>query len=80
VSVGVKVVVSVWTPGRRTAPEVGVYTKVPGTLDVALSCTALSAVPYGIEAGEAQVMVGVAGATVTAMPGTPVPLKSESPE
>jgi hypothetical protein len=32
---------------------------VPGTLAVALSCVALSAVPTTIEAGVAQVMVGV---------------------
>ena len=38
--------------------------KVPGTLAVASSCTVLSAVPYGIAAGAAQLTVGLACETV----------------
>jgi hypothetical protein len=37
---------------------------VPGTLDVALSCVALKAVPYVIAAGAGHVIVGVALLTV----------------
>jgi len=45
-SVGVKVTDKVWpAPAFRTIPAAGVYANVPGTLAVALSCVALSAVP-----------------------------------
>jgi len=38
---------------------------VPATLAVALSCVALSEVPYVMAAGVAQVMIGVAMLTVS---------------
>ena len=39
--------------------------KEPGTVVVALSCVALSAVPYVMSAGFAQVMTGVVFVVVT---------------
>ena len=46
VSVGLNVTDSVWLlPTPSTVPRAGVYVKVPGTLAVALSCVADSAVP-----------------------------------
>ena len=47
------------------APAAGVYTKLPGTEAVALSCVPLSAVPYVMSAGFAHVIIGVAFVTVS---------------
>ena|SRR5215468_3599274 len=49
----------------RTVPAAGVYANVPGTDAVASSCVPLSAVPYVMSAGFAQVIVGVAFPTVS---------------
>jgi hypothetical protein len=64
VSVGVNVTDSACVPAVRTAPAAGVYAKVPATGEVALSCVALSPVPYVIAAGVAHVIEGVAWFTV----------------
>src|SRR5258708_3178716 len=64
-SVGVKVTDSVWfAPACRIVPVGGEYKKRPGTLAVAFSCVALSAVPNVMSAGVAQVMTGVAFSTL----------------
>ena len=51
-------------PAVNTTPAAGVYTNVPGTLAVAFSCVALSAVPYAIAVSVGHVIVGVALSTV----------------
>src|SRR3954466_12848589 len=57
-SVGVNVTDSVWfAPAFSTLLEAGEYTKLPGTLAVALSCVALRAVPYAMSAGVDHVIV-----------------------
>jgi hypothetical protein len=63
--VGVNVTLSVCCPTPGTVPLAGEYAKVPATVEVAFSCVALSAVPYGMAAGVAQVIVGVALFTVS---------------
>ena len=65
VSVGVNVAVKVWVPALGVVPLAGLYTIAPATLPVALSCAAESAVPKVIALGVAQVIVGVALATVS---------------
>src|SRR5919109_769211 len=59
-SIGVKVTDSGCDPASSTVPAAGAYANVPGTLLVAFSCVALSAVPYVMSAGAGQVMVAVA--------------------
>ncbi len=44
-SSGVNVTESFCVPAKRTVPAGGEYTNMPGTLDVAFNCAALSAVP-----------------------------------
>lgn len=66
VSDGVKVTESVCGPDKSIVPAAGVYRSVPGKLDEASSCEALSDVPYAIPAGVAQVIVGLALLTVSA--------------
>ena len=51
-------------PTAKTAPMLGEYTKTPGIEALALSCVALSGVPYESEAGAAQVIVGMDISTV----------------
>jgi hypothetical protein len=53
-------VISVCVPAFRTVPVAGEYTKVPGVFAEALSCSAESAVPYGMAVGAGHVIVGVA--------------------
>ena len=62
---GVKVTDSVCDPTARMVPVAGEYANVPGTVELALSCVALSAVPYVIAAGAAHAMVDVALLTVS---------------
>jgi hypothetical protein len=69
-SVGVKVTLRFWEPALRREPAIGVYVKVPGTVNplevaLALSCAAERVVPYAIAAGVVQAMTGVAGVTVS---------------
>ena len=64
-SVGVNVAVNVDVPTLGVVPLAGLYTIVPGTLPVALSCVAESAVPYVMALGVAHVTVGVALPTVS---------------
>ena len=59
------VVDSVWLPALTTVPDTGLYTKLPGVLEVASSCDALSAAPLVIAAGVGQLIVGVALFTVS---------------
>src|SRR5262245_1207050 len=64
-SVGVNVTDSVWfAPAFRTVPAIGAYANVPGVPAVAFNCVALSAVPWVMSAGFAQVMAGVAFSTL----------------
>src|SRR6185436_11445082 len=64
-SVGVKVTDSVCAaPAFRIVPASGLSTNVPGTLAVAFSCVALSAVPYVMSAGTVQLIVVLAFSTV----------------
>ena len=56
---GVKVAVSCCKPPGRIVPCGGKYEKVPATLAVASSCVEPSAVPYVIDAGVVQLIVGV---------------------
>src|SRR4030081_1098412 len=66
-SVGVNATESVCAaPALSTVPATGEYTNVPGTLAVAFSCVALSAVPNVMSAGAAHVIVGVAFSTLMA--------------
>ena len=59
-SVGVKVTERVSVPAAGMLPAAGVYTNVPGTDAVALSCVEESVVPKVIFAGLFQVITGVA--------------------
>jgi hypothetical protein len=61
---GVKITESVFVPAAGTAPEAGVYVKVPATEAVASSWVADRAVPYPIVAGVAHVITGAALFTV----------------
>jgi hypothetical protein len=64
--VGVNVTDSGRDPAPTTVPSTGEYANVPGTEAVAFNCVPLSAVPYVIAAGVVQVIIGVAGTTMTA--------------
>lgn len=68
---GVKTTERVCAPASSIVPDAGVYTRVPVTfaplkLDVASSCVLLSAVPYVMAAGVAQVIVGLEEVTCSA--------------
>ena len=52
-------------PTFGVVPLAGLYTIVPATLPLALSCVPDRAVPYVIALGVAQVIVGVALATTS---------------
>jgi hypothetical protein len=67
VSVGVKVVESVWVPALSTVPDAGEYAKLPGVFAVASSCVELNGVPKVIAAGAGQAMTGVALLTACVM-------------
>ena len=54
-----KVTDKVSDPTARIIPAAGEYTNVPGIVEVASSCVALSGVPEVIAEGAAQVMEGV---------------------
>ena len=57
---------NVWpVPMLSTVPAGGRYANTPATLAVAVNCGAPSAVPYVMAAGFAQLMTGVAPATVS---------------
>ena len=51
-------------PTAGVVPNAGVYTKVPGMVEVASSCATLSVVPEVMAAGVAQLTAGVALFTV----------------
>ena len=78
-SVGVNSTESVWLPKPSTVPAGGVYTKVPGTLAVALSWVELNGVPYEIGAGVGQLSVGLALVTATITGELVEPAKFASP-
>jgi hypothetical protein len=55
-------------PEGKIVPAAGVYVKVPGTDAMASSCAGPRGVPEVMSAGSAQVIVGVAGLTVSVPP------------
>ena len=58
-------------PALSTVPAAGEYAKLPATVELAFSCVALSAVPYGIAAGVGHTTVGFALFTIKVTEAAP---------